>query len=78
MVVFWGEVKRDEDRHLAEKNIFLKGVPQGGNTEDTHRNITQKLERPQRGISRPIYGQMFNTIFKMLVDTHVCLFCTLL
>ena len=64
---FWGEVKRDEDPHLAEKNIFLKGVPQGGNTQDTHRNITHKIERPQRGTSRAIYGQRINDIFKMLV-----------
>ena len=69
MVAFWGEVKRGEGPHLAEKKIFLPGVPQGGNTQDTPRNITQKLERPQRGILRAKYGQRFNDIFKMLVDT---------
>ena len=54
MVAFWGEVKRGEDPHLAEKKKFLPGVPQGGNTQDTPRNITQKLERPQRDILRAI------------------------
>ena len=54
MVAFGGEVKRGEDPHLAEKKIFLPGVPQGGNTQDTHRNVTQELERPQRDILRPI------------------------
>ena len=67
MVVLWAEVKRDEDRHLAEKIKILTGVPQGENTQDTHRNITQKLEKPQRGISRAIYGQHISDIFKMLV-----------
>ena len=51
---FWGEVKRGEDPHLAEKKIFLLGVPQGGNTQDTPRNITQELEKPQREILRAI------------------------
>ena len=54
MVAFGGEVKRGEDPHLAENKIFLLGVPQGGNTQDTPRNITQKLERPQRDILRAI------------------------
>ena len=69
MVAFGGEVKRGEDPHLAEKKKVLPGVPQGGNTQDTPRNITQKLERPQRGILRAKSGQRFNDIFKMLVDT---------
>ena len=79
MVAFGGEVKRGEDPHLAEKKKeFLPGVPHGGNTQGTHRNITQKIERPQRGILRAKYGQRFNDIFKMLVDTPFCLFLTLL
>ena len=39
-------------------------------TGGTPRNITQKLERPRRGISTPIYGQMFNDVFNMLVGTR--------
>ena len=39
-------------------------------TGGTPRNTTQELERPRRGISRPIYGHMFNDVFDMLVDTR--------
>ena len=56
--------------HLAEKKSIPLGDPQGRNhwwhTQKHHR----KLESPRRGISRPIYGQMFNDVFKMLVDTR--------
>jgi hypothetical protein len=67
---FFGEVKA---LRLANKLYFLCGFPKVELTGDTPRNITQKIERPQRGISRPIYGQMFDVIFNMLVDTPFCL-----
>ena len=61
-----------------EKKVFPWGIPKVELTGGTHRNITVKLESPRRGISRPIYGQMFNDVFKMLVDTPFWWFMALL
>ena len=55
-----------------KKNMYFPwGFPKVEITGGTPRNITQELERPRRGISRPIYGQMLDDIFKVLVDTRV-------
>ena len=51
-----------------KKKVFPWGIPKVEITGGRHRNITVELELPRRGISRPIYGQMFGDIFKMLVD----------
>ena len=53
----------------SRRKVFPLGVPKVEITGSTPRSITQELEKPQ-GILRPICGQMFNGIFKMLVDTR--------
>ena len=74
-MVFFGEVKA---LHLAENKYCPWGFPKVEITGGTPRNIARELERPRRGISRPIYGQVLATIFKMWVDTRFCLFLALL
>ena len=61
---------------LTSPKQILPGVPQGGNTQDTPRNITPKFERPQRGISRAIYGQRLNDMFKMCFGMLFVVFVT--
>ena len=48
-VVFWAEVKRDEDPHLAEKNKYSSRVFPKVETLRTHTETSQKHRKTTKG-----------------------------